>query len=29
MDTASGVALDLDNPRPEDTRLEDIAAALS
>jgi hypothetical protein len=29
MDTASGVPLDLDSPRPEDIRLEDVAAALS
>jgi hypothetical protein len=29
MDTASGVALDLDNPRPGDIRLGDIAAVLS
>jgi len=29
MDTASGVQLDLDNPRPKDINLGDIAAALS
>ncbi len=29
IDTASGVRLDLDNPRPEDIRIEDVAGGLS
>jgi 5'-deoxynucleotidase YfbR-like HD superfamily hydrolase len=29
IDTASGVRLDLDNPRPEDVRVEDVAGGLS
>lgn len=29
IDTASGVRLDLDNPRPEDIRIEDVAEGLS
>jgi uncharacterized protein len=29
IDTVSGVRLDLDNPRPEDIRIEDIAGGLS
>src|SRR5918996_968485 len=29
IDTASGVRLDLDNPRPEDVRIEDVAGGLS
>src|SRR3712207_997946 len=29
IDTASGMRLDLDNPRPEDIRIEDVAGGLS
>jgi hypothetical protein len=29
IDTASGARLDLDNPRPEDIRIEDVAGGLS
>jgi hypothetical protein len=29
IDTASGVRLDLDDPRPEDIRIEDVAGGLS
>jgi uncharacterized protein len=29
IDTTSGVRLDLDNPRPEDIRIEDVAGGLS
>jgi hypothetical protein len=29
IDTASGVRLDLDDPRPEDVRISDVAGELS
>jgi hypothetical protein len=29
IDTASGVRLDLDDPRPENVRIEDVAGGLS